>query len=73
MKDALTSLRSISMTKAHKMAPQSPASRTISKAYGDARVTNVMYDVAFTFHTCDRITSRWQENAYTTNDLGYGR
>lgn len=43
-----------------------------SSAYGGGGVTNVTYDVIFTFHTCDRIALRWQENAYTTDDVGYG-
>ena len=36
-------------------------------------MTNVTYDVVFTFHTCDRIALRWQQNEYTTADIGYGR
>ena len=41
--------------------------------YGGSGVTNVTYDVVFTFHTCDRIALRWQQNEYTTADIGYGR
>ena len=41
--------------------------------YGGSGVTNVTYDVIFTFHTCDRIALRWQQNEYTTADIGYGR
>ena len=41
--------------------------------YGGNGVTNVTYDVVFTFHTCDRIALRWQQNEYTTADVGYGR
>jgi len=44
-----------------------------ASAYGGGGVTNVTYDVVFTFHTCDRIALRWQENAYTTANVGYGR
>ena len=36
--------------------------------YGGSGVTNVTYDVVFTFHTCDRIALRWQQNEYTTAD-----
>ena len=43
-----------------------------TSAYGGGGV-NVTYDTAFTFHACDRIALRWQENAYTTADVGYGR
>ena len=47
---------------------------TISEGpYGGNGVTNVTYDVVFTFHTCDRIALRWQQNEYTTADIGYGR
>lgn len=44
-----------------------------ASAYGGGGVTNVTYDVLFTFHTCYRIALRWQENAVTTADVGYGR
>lgn len=44
-----------------------------ASVYGGGGVTNVTYDVVFTFHTCDRIALRWQENAVTTADVGYGR
>lgn len=40
--------------------------------YGGSGVTNVTYDVVFTFHTCDRIALRWQQNEYTTADIGHG-
>ncbi|KAL6713521.1 hypothetical protein ACLMJK_008986 [Lecanora helva] len=43
-----------------------------ASAYGGGGVTNVTYDVLFTFHTCHRIALRWQETAITTNDIGYG-
>ena len=39
--------------------------------YGGSGVTNVTYDVVFTFHTCDRIALRWQQNEYTTANIGY--
>ncbi|KAL9071085.1 MAG: hypothetical protein Q9161_004424 [Pseudevernia consocians] len=46
---------------------------TISEGpYGGNGVTNVTYDVVFTFHTCNRIALRWQQNEYTTSDIGYG-
>ncbi|CAF9903849.1 MAG: hypothetical protein ALECFALPRED_003009 [Alectoria fallacina] len=46
---------------------------TISEGpYGGNGVTNVTYDVVFTFHTCDRIALRWQQNEYTTANIGYG-
>lgn len=38
-----------------------------------AYVNNRTQDVVFTFHTCDRIALRWQQNEYTTADIGYGR
>ena len=44
-----------------------------ASAYGGGGVTNVTYDVVFTFHTCHRIALRWQENAVTTAHVGYGR
>lgn len=44
-----------------------------ASAYGGIGVTNVTYDVVFTFHTCDRIALRWQQNQYATDRVGYGR
>lgn len=44
-----------------------------ASSYGGGGVTNVTYDVVFTFHTCDRIALRWQQNVITTASIGYGR
>ena len=44
-----------------------------ASAYGGGGVTNVTYEVLFTFHTCHRIALRWQESAITTAHVGYGR
>jgi len=44
-----------------------------ASSYGGGGVTNVTYDVVFTFHTCDRIALRWQQNVVTTANIGYGR
>lgn len=40
--------------------------------YGGGGVKDVNYDVVYTFHTCDRIALRWQQNVITTNEIGYG-
>ncbi|KAG8531306.1 uncharacterized protein KY384_002934 [Bacidia gigantensis] len=40
--------------------------------YGGNGVQDVTYDVVFTFHTCDRIALRWQQNVITTDMIGYG-
>ena len=40
--------------------------------YGGNGVTDVTYDVVFTFHACDRIALRWQQNVVTTAEIGYG-
>lgn len=44
-----------------------------ASSYGGGGVMNVTYDVVFTFHTCDRIALRWQQNVITTASIGYGR
>jgi hypothetical protein len=53
-------------------APQLETTVSAS-SYGGGGVTNVTYDVLFTFHTCDRIALRWQQNVITTANIGYGR
>lgn len=44
-----------------------------ASSYGGGGVTNVTYDVLFTFHACDRVALRWQQNVVTTASIGYGR
>lgn len=41
--------------------------------YGGSGVSDVTYDVVFTFHNCDHIGLRWQQNVVTTDMIGYGR
>jgi len=40
--------------------------------YGGNGVTDVTYNVVFTFHNCDHIALRWQQNVITTDMIGYG-